>query len=227
MRTAFPVINNRTAFKAGLNRIQSGDILSVKIIKNSNGLIKASVNGKIFNLRGGADLKSGQILKVRAAWSAETLMLERIDSESSIKSLLTQTGLKTDAAALLLFETAKRAGLPLKGSYLNELKRFLRKNRKFNSEEARTAVESIKKGLSAENIIHAITSRDFSDREDREKTILFNSLKKDDELWFVVPYNFKLQHDETGVCGSLRIKKNLSTGKIETGIDRLFCCHKI
>ena len=71
MRTAFTGISNNFLIKAGLKDVRSGDILSVKILENKNGLIKATVGGKIISLKGGKDLTPGILIRVRARWNGK------------------------------------------------------------------------------------------------------------------------------------------------------------
>ena len=226
MRTVFSGVSSNILNKAGLGKIQSGNILTVKIIENKNGLIKAAVKGRILFIKGDSGLKIGNVYRVRAQWSGKTLQLQMLENnENPFKSFGMQTeGPNPD----LIFAAARRAGLHLKDSNINLLKRLIRRRDTLTDEKARFASEAVKKGLSPEEMVAVIASGDGEQKSRDEKTKLFNHLTDDNELWFIVPYNFT-PDGETGLSGSLRIKKDLISRKImlvvlETLIDgqRLF-----
>lgn len=214
MRTSVTGVSNNVLLKAGLDRIQSGDILTLKIIENSKGLTKVLLKGKTIYINSMKDLIPGKTIKVRAQWSGKTLYLHRLEL-LKIDNPFTEAGLKNNPASMLLLEAARRAGLSIRENNIKILKKLLRTDRKLNKETARFAAEAVKKGLSPDNLIALITANyDFSDGKDEEKTKLFNQLSSDNELWFIVPY--KLRIEEYELKGSLRIKKNLLTKQIET-----------
>ncbi len=216
MRIALQGISNKVIQKAGLAEIRSGDILLIKIIENKKGLIKASLSGKLIQLKGSAELKPGQNLKVRAMWSGKgnILYLNKADAQAAFSKKITDLGIKPDLISTSLFEAARRAGLPLKDDNIRLIKRLLRLKSKLSREEARVAVECLKKGLSAEEITGIINNQFNHDRRKEEKTLLFNSLMCQNELWFIIPYSFS--SEELVLEGSIRIKKNTKTRVIET-----------
>ncbi len=217
MRITFSGISNRVNSKAGLENIQSGEILSVKITKNKQGSVKAILNGKNLSITGRIlDLKNGDLVKVKTEWVGKKLYLHRLDSSNAIKNILSESGIKPEPNSILLFEAIKRAELPLKSDLVKELKRILRKSSKLSPEQARTAAEAIKKGLSPDEYIASFEHKEPQDRQNKEETLLFNSLSGDDYLWFIVPYNFSIAEQNGSVSGSLRIKKNIASKKIET-----------
>lgn len=214
MRTTFPVVTNTILSKAGLDSVRSGEILSVKITENNKGLIKAVIKGKVIILKGSADLRVGKTIKVRAQWSGKTLLLNRVDDKNGIKNIISESGIKNNNLSMLLFEAARRSGLSLKDENLSLLKKLLKQKKELNREEARTAVESIKKGLSAEEMTAVAGSANSEDRKEREKNLLFNHLKDGEELWFIIPYNFTA--DERSLEGTMRIRKNVVMHEIIT-----------
>lgn len=204
--------------KAGLKSIQSGEILSVKILENKGSLAKVSLKGMIVMLRTEDVLAPGATIKVRAQWSGKTLYLNKPENNSA-DIFFKAAGIENNLSAHLLIDTAARAGLSIKENTIKLIKKLLRRRgcKDLDKETARLAVEAIKKGLSPENILGAagLSGRD-DDTADHEKTILFNQLKSGDELWYIVPYKFSVENTE--IKGSLRIKKNLTTDKIDTTV---------
>lgn len=211
MRTTFSVVSNNFLYKTGLDKIRSGDILSLKIIENKNGIIKAAIKGGLLTLKGSKLLTPDTILRVRAEWNGKTLLLSRIDKESSIKQLFNTYSIKDDFYSISLFEAVKRSGAHLRDENIRLFKRLLRNKKELNKEEARTAAEVVKKGLSADGMIDITGAYSKNNEENRDKTLLFNHLHENDELWFIVPYSFSA---ETKLDGNIRIRKNIKSKDI-------------
>ena len=228
MRAVLTGINQTVLNKAGLDKLPSGRILSVKIIENNKGLIKASIAGRLIQLKGSVNLKPGNLYRVRTEWIGKTLNLRIIDKSGEILEMF-KTGNSENPESLILFEAAKRAGMHLKDENIRLLKRLLRKKTGLTDEKARLVAEAVKKGISPEEMIGIIDGSSVDSRERREKTLLFNHLSSDNELWFIIPYNMTVEGGEE-LCGSLRLRKSLDNGKInlvviETRLDdtgRLF-----
>ena len=85
MRTTLLGVNNKIISKAGLEQIRSGDIITVKILDNKKGLIKASIKGKILLLKGDPSLKTGDRIRVHAQWSGKTLYLNKLSDKKNYK----------------------------------------------------------------------------------------------------------------------------------------------
>ena len=136
--------------------------------------------------------------------------------------MIAESGVKFDSTSAVLFEAARRAGLSLTEDNLKILKRLLRNKTKLKSEEARIAVEAIKKGINPEEIIGLTEGDNKSDQKKQKKNILFNQLKDGNELWFIVPYSFNIENKV--LEGSIRIKKNTDTSKINTVV--IESCYK-
>lgn|GEM_PF-5197203 len=215
MRTAFLGVSNTILNKAGLDGLRSGDIITVKIIENNNGLIKASIMGRSILLKGPANLQIGQIYRVKTQWTGKTLLLNLIHNKNNASDIFGAPG-QTDLGFSMLYSAAKRAALHLKNENVELLKRLLRKKGPLNEEKARLAAEAVKKGLAPEELISIIEHRSGEDRGSQEKTLLFNHLKDGNELWFIIPYSFGI--DGTQLSGSLRIKKNTDSGKLTTAV---------
>ncbi|MDC7225831.1 MAG: hypothetical protein PQJ61_03590 [Spirochaetales bacterium] len=213
-----------------MGNIRSGDILTVKIIENNNGLIKASLLGKTMLLKGPDNLQVDSVHRVKALWNTEILQLNLLDSKSRVSELFDMSAsLKgaSDHFASMLFAAAKRAGLHLKDENVNILKRLIRKKTNLDVEKSRIASEAVKKGLSPDELLMIFegTDSESENRQNKEKTLLFNHLKSNDELWFVVPYNFSGGFSETessdqdlSLNGSIRIRKEMKTGKISLAV---------
>ena len=214
MRTSLTGVNNSIIIKAGLDRIRSGDIISLKILENKNGLIKASVKGKIISFKALEGMMPGDLVKVKAQWSGKVLYLQRIENKQ-LQNFIRENGLSSDPATITILETARRAGLPLKTDNLRLLKKFIRKSGKGNRESIRLAVEAVKKGLSPVNLLNILQFSGDSDNENEQnKAVLFNQLNSGNELWFVFPYKFKIE--SSILEGSIRIRKNLLIKKIDS-----------
>lgn len=216
MRVASTDVNRNLIVKSGLGKVQSGDIFSVKIIKNSNGLIKALVRGKLIDVKSSRNLIPGQVLKVKADWKGNTLILKQIDSAVKIKTALEGMNVKPDQASIAMFRAAGKAGLVLKDDIIKIIKRFLRGRKKLSSEEAGAAAELLKKGLYPENMIQFITGGGEPDERHEQKKLLFNHLQDRDDLWFIIPFNF--MHDGRSLDGSIRIQKRKITKKTEKAV---------
>ncbi len=212
MRAGFTGISNTILNTAGLDRIRTGDILTVKILENKNGLIKAVIKGKTISLKGGKDLTPGSVIRVKTEWSGKTLFLNRLETGKSLEKMLLTAGIRPENASYALFEAARRSGLHLKEENVEILKKLLKSRGSLDRKNARIAAECIKKGIEPENIIGVFGNYHDQDQRSGQKNLLFNHLKDGNELWFIVPYSFKAEGAE--LTGSLRIKKNTDTGKI-------------
>lgn len=216
MRTTFSVVNNTFLSKAGSNKIRSGDIFSIKIIDNKNGLITTRIKGNLITFKGSASLKLNTILKVRAAWRGNTLVLDRIEENRGLKKWISTYGIKENPAAVSLFEAVNRSGGHLQDDTLRLLKRLLRKKKEITKEESRTAAELVKKGLSPEEMLSITSVFDGHEEKNKDKALLFNHIADGDELWFIVPYSFST--DELKLDGSIRIKKSIKSKEIQSAV---------
>ena len=97
------------------------------------------------------------------------------------------------------------------------LKRFLRSKERPTVEDGRAAAECIKKGLEPE-ALEAVFARYGEPRRDNDDPpeLLFNHMKNEDELWFIMPYNF--DGGDGNMQGSLRFCRNLRSGEITTEV---------
>ena len=210
-------VNKNLIVKSGLDKIQSGDIFSIKIIENSNGRIKTSILGKIISVKSSTNLIAGQTVKVKAFWNGGTLVLNPVDPDNSVKTILSDLNMQQNPAVLKFFRSAVSSGLVLKDDIIKMIKRFLRNRRKLGSEEAAAAVELFKKGIFPENIINLICGGENMSPDEREdKKFLFNHLQDENDLWFIIPFKFKL--DDRHLDGSIRIKKRKINKKIEKAV---------
>ena len=206
-------VNKNLIVKSGLDKIQSGDIFSIKIIENSNGRIKTSILGKIISVKSSTNLIAGQTVKVKAFWNGGTLVLNPVDPDNSVKTILSDLNMQQNPAVLKFFRSAVSSGLVLKDDIIKMIKRFLRNRRKLGSEEAAAAVELFKKGIFPENIINLICGGENMSPDEREdKKFLFNHLQDENDLWFIIPFRFKL--DDNALSGSIRIKRHRANKKI-------------
>ena len=169
-------VNNSLILKTGLKGVQSGEVFSVKIISNNNGLIRLALKGRLLNVKGDGSLEPGKTVRVRAEWAGKTLVLRQLDSKSRFTNIIRGHGLKPDAGTVAMFRAAADAGLPLTRDNVRLMKRFLRSADEPDREEARTAAELIKKGLDPSRIIQVLESYDREDdQKQHESAILFQS----------------------------------------------------
>jgi hypothetical protein len=212
-------LNNIQVHKAGLGKIRSGDIFSIKIIESQDGFLKASIKGKILTIKSTRYFEDGKTLRVKAEWSGKTLLLKTVTGKEMLKNFIAGAGIKPDEAAVTLFQAARSGSLVLKDENIRLLERFLKYRKDLSNEEARTAVEFIKKGIYPEGISDLFNGEGFQeDRRKEDSALLFNHLQDSRDLWFVIPYNFKKMSSEggaDGLTGSIRYQKNLDNGKIE------------
>ncbi|MBI9105486.1 MAG: hypothetical protein JEZ04_02010 [Spirochaetales bacterium] len=216
MRIASLGVNKNLIVKSGLGKVQSGDILSIKIIENSKGRIKASIQGRIVLVKSSSNLIAGQTLRVKAVWKGEALILKQTGAANPFKTIVNELNLPQDAVVLNFFRTAARAGLVLKGDILKIIQRFLRNRKKLGAEEAGAAVELLKKGLYPEDMINFISGDGQSDSEDEKKKLLFNHLQDSNDIWIIVPFKFK--YDSRQLEGSIRLKKRRPHNKTEKAV---------
>jgi hypothetical protein len=213
LRIASLGVNKNLVIKSGLGKVQSGDILTVRIIENRNGRIKASIHGKIITVKSSMNLIDGQVLKVKAGWKGRTLILNLVDADSNLKSIINELNIQANSAALNLFRAAGTAGLVLKDDIIKLIKRFLRGRKKLSSEEAGAAVELFKKGLYPENLIQLFCGDGEPDERDEQKKLLFNHLQDGEEQWFIIPFNFS--SGSRAIKGSIRLQKRKINKKTE------------
>ena len=216
MRAAFSGVNRNLIIKSGLGRVQSGDILFVKVLEAKDGLSKASIAGKIITVKSSLALEAGKSFRVRALWQNDKLFLLPLKADAEAAGLFEGLyGSGGEKISDAFIRKAAFSGLVIKNDVVRYLRRFLRRRKDSNPEKEGLIIELLKKGLYSESMVETL-SGEKEERDDGSSELLFNHLQDKNELWFIVPFDFKA--GGTSIPGSIRMKKNRSTGKTEKAV---------
>ncbi|MDC7126816.1 MAG: hypothetical protein PQJ46_14690 [Spirochaetales bacterium] len=210
MKTTIPVVKNTKLVKPGANNIRSGEKLTLKIKENKNSLIKAFVKGQMIEFRTSIPLKAGDQVEVLSEWKNNKLFFNIINGQKYL-DIGNDFYFKLSD---IIYQTAKRAGIPLKDYYLKELKKIGERKKDIKPEDLRMDIEKLKKGIIPESLSSVENISNNSNENKKEDIILFNNLKNGNELWFIIPINMKVEKEN--ICGNIKIRKDLGLKKITT-----------